>query len=244
MARRRDVLSTAAKSDGLLSAECTEAIALENTAITNNRQAVRAAATRKRAARSTISSRTQFSSPISDDHGSAVTGANEPEQPTPAFDLPCVIPNCSKRFKTVYNWSRHQTAHFPRWTCMPDGTHTVNGHCAICGANDVSRAHRASHPKLDACLGKPLSKRTFRGKDKLCDHIQVHLDRVISELADDQRERRKALLDTWQRDIGLSLEAFWCGFCEIYCDSWKERQDHILQHLKNRASLATWRPIL
>jgi hypothetical protein len=160
---------------------------------------------------------------------------------TPAL-LACTV--CSKESKTVYDWKRHEAQHYRPWKCMPNGSHIVDGCCVICGEANVSDVHKNMHYKLEACLAKPLSKRSFRGRDKLMEHLRVHLGpQLESNLPPAFKERRKILIDHWESDTGLSLEALWCGFCESYCDAWTERQEHILQHLKEGENGSRWQPM-
>jgi hypothetical protein len=156
--------------------------------------------------------------------------------------LRCTV--CSKIAKNAYGWRRHEAQHFKPWACMPADTHLVDDCCAICGDQDTSYGHRQTHYKLDHCLKKPLASRSFRGRDKLSDHLRTHLGpQTGTDLPQASKARRNDLVERWEGHAGLALEAIWCGFCMLLCDSWTARQEHILKHLRNGVSLEKWEPM-
>lgn len=162
------------------------------------------------------------------------TGAKA-HQKTAKRALQCPLPDCLGTFPTYDGWKRHQDMHYKRWTCMLTGSHVINGHCVFCGERNVTKAHGRSHPGLEQCLEE---RPVFRGRDKLCDHIKVHLDGQA--LSAKQIAKRKKLLTEWARQFAPSEEALWCGFCADFCPTWEHRQVHILKHVKEGLTNLEW----
>jgi hypothetical protein len=139
---------------------------------------------------------------------------------------------CHKTFNDKYAWRRHEAQHLRPWVCTPNATYLISGICAICGLADVSDEHQFVHDKLDVCAEKPIEKRSFRGRDKLIEHLDTHLGHVKrDDLTTHQIARRLEAVKQWESPPGLAMKALWCGFCYEYKKNWTERQDHVLDHL-------------
>ena len=154
--------------------------------------------------------------------------------------LSCLLPACNKSFQDCDSWKRHQSTHFKRWICMLHDITAVGNACAICGKEDTSMSHRASHVRLERCLAKPLHQRAFRGPDKLRDHLAIHLG--TNQLSESQKSRRWELLKSWEQVFTPPHDALWCGVCQQFQPSWEHRQCHVLQHAKDGCTSLDWMP--
>lgn len=125
---------------------------------------------------------------------------------------------CPKLSTSAYEWQRHEAKHHLPWICMPAGTHIVGDHCGIYRSRDISDRHGATHYKLDECANKPLRKRSFRGYDKLADHLRTHLGTSHwTELPDTLKKERREVLELWRDLAEMDRAAHWCGFCAEFC---------------------------
>ncbi|KAI9042845.1 uncharacterized protein KD926_004911 [Aspergillus affinis] len=139
---------------------------------------------------------------------------------------------CCDRFKTKYDWVRHEGSlhlNLRSWICTPHGGSVASSltgrqHCAYCNALDPTEAHLEQH-KHRACLGK---SRTFRRKDHLVQHLRLthHLDTV-------------PLIDDWKTDNTAVTSR--CGFCDHRMESWDERTEHLADHFRQGANMDDWR---
>lgn len=155
--------------------------------------------------------------------------------------LPLNCTTCQKTFGDRYAWKRHEAQHLRPWVCMPNATCLISGICAICGLANASDEHQLVHDKLDVCAGRPIEKRSFRGRDKLIEHLDTHLGCVERDnLTMDQLAGRLEVVKQWESPPGLAIKALWCGFCWKYMVNWAERQDHVLDHLLAGASREQW----
>lgn len=150
--------------------------------------------------------------------------------------LSCTV--CASHRASVYDWKRHEGQHYQPWTCMPEGSHIIDGHCALCLVEDISAEHTSTHQNVHNCA-EHTQETSFRGKDKLIEHIRdQHLDHTVAhELSTMFNKKHKQLLDAWECPTSSAL---WCGFCESYLLTWSQRLDHVLNHLRQSMSSADW----
>ena len=148
------------------------------------------------------------------------------------MSLCCTHPGCAKVFSSPSEWKRHEAEHHRPWICMADRTHIIDGHCAICGQEDTTSAHKYTHDNVENCIQKPVHKRSFRDLDRITQHITNH-HQGRSPPTETLLATRKQLLSRWKAPAELSTSALWCGFCQSFCSTWSSRQEHVLQHLQN-----------
>ncbi|PLB47801.1 hypothetical protein P170DRAFT_476475 [Aspergillus steynii IBT 23096] len=139
---------------------------------------------------------------------------------------------CCDRFKTKYDWVRHEGSlhlNLRSWVCTPHGGSVVSSltgrqHCAYCNALDPAEAHLEQHNNR-ACLDKT---RTFRRKDHLVQHLRLthHLDTI-------------PLIDDWKIDSTAVTSR--CGFCDHRLESWDERTEHLANHFRQGTTMDDWR---
>lgn len=193
---------------------------------------------------SNLSQDVSISAPGSGSRGSAFLPTRLPggfpSQHESTVRVSCTV--CPRRVsKDAYDWKRHESSHYGPWICMPDKSHIIGEHCAICGLKDVSDRHRNTHYKLEECVGKDIVDRGFRGRDKLIDHLRIHLGPAVgTEVPRGQIEIRRRLLKSWEGPDNMNKSALWCGFCEDYLKDWSARQEHVLQHLRRGEPMQAW----
>jgi hypothetical protein len=158
-------------------------------------------------------------------------------QAATVLKLSCTV--CNNTTNSSYAWKRHEGSHYGPWICMPNGSHLIGDFCGICGSQDSSAHHKTSHHKINKC------GRSFRGRDKLIDHLKIHLGLAAgAQLHKTQIMKRYKLLKAWESPAELAKTALWCGFCQWYLESWTARQNHVLKHMQDGRARAEWTPEL
>ncbi|KAI9925748.1 hypothetical protein MW887_005554 [Aspergillus wentii] len=167
-----------------------------------------------------------------------VSRAKPKPESTPAGDkrriFCCTF--CCDRFKSKYDWSRHEKSlhlNLEEWICAPHGASvfspaTHRRHCAYCNALDPSEEHLDMH-NYTACQGKnETGNRAFRRKDHLVQHLRLvhHLDTM-------------PLLDDWK--VTMQSITSRCGFCDASLTSWEERIDHLAAHFRKGLTMKDWK---
>lgn len=151
---------------------------------------------------------------------------------------------CTKFFKDMYGWRRHEagvhTFHTVGRICMLNG-HSADGNsCAFCSELDPDPSHMDQH-SISTCLHKPLDERTFYREDHLKQHIvQVHLTDMESSA-----KRAFKVPRSWARDVdadGSDTRSLWCGFCRETFASTAKRMDHVAEHFRSGMSMNHWSP--
>jgi hypothetical protein len=148
---------------------------------------------------------------------------------------------CGAEFSSRYQWSRHEeTIHVPRslWICPFSQHGETHQECPCCFSPSPSPDHLTTHDEKN-CLKMPLEDRTFTRLDHLMQHMeQYHMRTHIITL-----ERRKELGKRWLReaeplpDYSMALK---CGFCGYRSNTWKDRVQHVGNHLQQGADLSQW----
>ncbi|KAF9692151.1 hypothetical protein EKO04_010099 [Ascochyta lentis] len=141
---------------------------------------------------------------------------------------------CCDSFKHKYDWARHeQSLHLSttEWQCAPHGGSVVlstgRAHCAYCSALDPTTEHLDQH-NHNACHGEQETKRSFRRKDHLVQHLRLFHGVETLPLVDD-----------WKVD--LPPIASRCGFCNVSLNSWDERVTHLAAHYRQGKTMADWK---
>jgi hypothetical protein len=153
----------------------------------------------------------------------------------------CTWPSCSASFKFRWEWSRHEEAvHFQpyQWVCCLEGSETTPLlQCIICAQLSPTVGHIMKE-HFTSCMGKRQNERTFLREDQLLQHINgVH---VKARLVKKDCEH---LLSLWKiSNTSLPTCAHTCGFCGHVLPSWKDRQEHVYQHLKSGMCKSSWWP--
>lgn len=165
------------------------------------------------------------------------------EAPLPVIDaiFPCTTSGCDHLANSPYEYKRHDSSHWKTWICMPDGTHMIGNRCAFCAETNVEHGHFHSNVKWHECQAGGSDQPAFRGRDKLVDHIRSHVGRrAENSLANGPKEQRKVMLEMWYREEHLSPIAFWCGFCQKDLGTLKSRQECVVSHFQNGATMDLW----
>ncbi|RAH51213.1 C2H2-type zinc finger protein [Aspergillus brunneoviolaceus CBS 621.78] len=148
---------------------------------------------------------------------------------------------CCDRFKSKYDWARHEKSlhvTLEAWYCAPFGTTVLSSTapettlCAFCGALDPDIAHLNDHDAT-ACETKPGTRRSFRRKDHLMQHL-----RLVHHILPTKGGGPLGL-ESWK--IGQSAITSRCGFCDTRLRSWEERVEHLAEHFRSGQTMADWR---
>jgi hypothetical protein len=175
--------------------------------------------------------------------------ANQPP-PEPTLDIPsttlerstgdqflrahapyiCTWPDCRGRFITRSGWERHEKAkHYnpTHWICCSDqNLDVVIEDCLMCPEKKVTIRHLVEQ-HFSACAQRNLEDRTFFRKDQLKQHVRRHVS-----LAKNWAPIPDNLLLAWKSDNPLLVAAaLQCGFCAETFKTWKDRTDHVADHL-------------
>ncbi|GJP88384.1 hypothetical protein CBS63078_6698 [Aspergillus niger] len=143
---------------------------------------------------------------------------------------------CCDRFKSKYDWARHEKSlhvTLEAWHCAPYGTTIMSSNepsmtrCAFCGLTNPDSDHLEEHAAT-ACEDESSSRRSFRRKDHLVQHL-----RLVHNVDSPPQ------LDSWR--IGQSAITSRCGFCSQALMTWKERVDHLAEHFRTGSTMAEWR---
>ena len=147
-------------------------------------------------------------------------------------DRPFCCTFCCDRFKSKYDWTRHEKSlhlRLENWRCAPFGgavilPSTGRTHCAYCNMLDPTAEHLDQH-QHGACEGQ---NRMFRRKDHLVQHLRLfhHLDTL-------------PLIDNW-KSVTMEFTSR-CGFCGHQMASWDERANHLAVHFRSGLTMADWK---
>lgn len=142
---------------------------------------------------------------------------------------------CCDRFKTKYDWTRHEKSlHFSMesWVCAPHGglfksSETGKDHCVYCHQLEPSLEHLEMHNHTTCQSNLPQS-RIFRRKDNLIQHLRhTHgLDSIPD-------------VEHWKTSAPSVSSR--CGFCDLRMSTWKERQDHLAGHFRKGTTMKSWK---
>lgn len=155
---------------------------------------------------------------------------------TAASNRPFQCTFCTDRFKSKYDWSRHEKSlhiSLERWLCAPIGkqiTNSASGQkmCVYCDALDPDEEHFESH-NTSACEGKGLDGRTFFRKDHLRQHLRLMHNGC--KLIDS--------MDSWKSECVFIRSR--CGFCREEFTKWQDRVDHLAKEFRNGAQMKNWK---
>ena len=170
------------------------------------------------------------------------------EQESVTKQYPCTL-GCGNSFHDKHNWQRHEATHLPgMWICMPDdGFPILDGYCVFCGIFDPKPFHFNTHHGIEKCRNASSTARRFARKHQLRDHInRVHLQLENSGANPSRRKSstRPDILDGWKREpCDLASQyphVLQCGFCQMRFETWRERSDHVGDHLQKGADMSTW----
>lgn len=160
-----------------------------------------------------------------------ITRTDNPEANRP---FQCTF--CTDRFKSKYDWSRHEKSlhiSLERWICAPIGkviTSTASGQtmCVFCDEVDPSEEHFESH-NIPACEMKGRDARTFFRKDHLRQHLRLMHNGC--KLIDS--------MESWKSECVYIRSR--CGFCGEQFTKWQDRIDHLAKEFRNGAKMRDWK---
>ncbi|KAF5237574.1 hypothetical protein FANTH_10765 [Fusarium anthophilum] len=143
---------------------------------------------------------------------------------------------CTDTFGTKYDWQRHEKSlhlSLERWMCAPNGPRVLNPQsnqscCAFCGEVEPSDDHIESHNLL-ACMERRPEDRTFYRKDHLNQHLRLMHNVKFLDWS----------MKSW-KVTGPDIRSR-CGFCGIAMSNWSDRVDHLGEHFRKGATMASWR---
>ena len=178
----------------------------------------------------------------------SINGVNNSGQPQKDLAFFCTF--CPRAFKTKYEWVRHENSvHALRttWICC-DVKDTQLVICPFCGHARPDGAHMAGH-RYQQCRSQPESQRTFYRRDHFTQHLHhVHFANIKhpsvrvgcqSRLMETEGSYFgcKNLALTWRR-FGAPMKRddpmMHCGFCGKRSKDWRERCEHVAEHLRAR----------
>ncbi|KAI1454971.1 hypothetical protein F4805DRAFT_460211 [Annulohypoxylon moriforme] len=143
---------------------------------------------------------------------------------------------CTDRFRTRYDWTRHEgTVHLilEKWTCLPFGPRYCDSseetiRCALCYEANPTDEHLTLHGCAD-CVAKPLSKRSFYRRDHMRQHLRTshHVNDILPSMKQ------------WKSKVTKVNSR--CGFCGDKFTLWPERNDHLAEHFRSGAQMKDWK---
>ncbi|KAI8938198.1 hypothetical protein NX059_005859 [Plenodomus lindquistii] len=142
---------------------------------------------------------------------------------------------CTEVFKTKYDWQRHEKSlHLPleKWICALHGPRAPKKDapepcCVFCGEVAPDDAHIEAH-HYSACQERSLEERTFHRKDHLVQHLRLVHGAKFTQWS----------MAHWMLPMPEIRSR--CGFCSITMSTWEERTDHLADHFKSGATMASW----
>ncbi|KAG9389021.1 Homeobox-KN multi-domain protein [Pyrenophora tritici-repentis] len=157
------------------------------------------------------------------------------KETTSLVTMPYQCTFCTEVFRTKYDWQRHEKSlHLPleKWICAllgPRATKESPGEqcCVYCGETEPDDAHIEAH-HYSACQERNLEERTFHRKDHLVQHLRLVHGVEFAEWS----------MAHWMLPIPDVRSR--CGFCGTIMDTWLERTDHLADHFKSGATMASW----
>lgn len=179
----------------------------------------------------------------------SAAGSRVRSPPLPDYPIFCTWPSCQRTFKYKWEWARHEEAkHYCPyfWVCCLDEPQSDGtlGRCFICETEEIDCAHYVDKHFFTSCSGKNHELRRFLREDQLAQHIKG------THLKDSSGKKiPKALLAAWKVfNPSLSRDALYCGFCIESFTSWKDRQDHLWNHMQGKGGLgscakSSWIPL-
>jgi hypothetical protein len=173
-----------------------------------------------------------------------VAGSAE-QSPTPYF---CTWSECDSTFKFRWEWARHEEAlHYQpyHWICCLEGSEIDPLlECPFCDRYNITVDHIIQQ-HLNTCIDKSQEERRFLREDQFLQHMNgVHLKshnpKTIRRVT---KKDVQKLMSRWKiPNTALSGSDFICGFCGYVSSNWKERQDHVSQHVRQGMSKSSWSP--
>jgi hypothetical protein len=142
---------------------------------------------------------------------------------------------CTDRFRTKYDWSRHEKSlhlSLEKWICAPIGpvlTTSSTGlrQCVYCGEANPTEEHIETHNHR-ACEEKGMDARTFYRKDHLRQHLRlVHCCKMTPSM------------ESWKSEATFIRSR--CGFCKQEFTKWQDRVDHLSKHFRAGAQMKDWK---
>ncbi|KAI9684411.1 MAG: hypothetical protein M1829_002221 [Trizodia sp. TS-e1964] len=144
---------------------------------------------------------------------------------------------CTDRFKTKYDWQRHEKSlhlSLERWTCAPFGgslhpaSNPTPASCAYCLAPNPTPEHLEAAHHHSACAAKPLAERTFFRKDHFTQHLRLtHSTPFAAHMA--------------QWKVAHLAFPSRCGFCAQAFTHWDARREHVAAHFRAGKRMAEWK---
>lgn len=142
---------------------------------------------------------------------------------------------CTDRFRTKYDWSRHEKSlhlSLEKWICAPIGpvlTTSSTGlrQCVYCEEADPTEEHVETHNHR-ACEEKGMDARTFYRKDHLRQHLRLVHGCKLS-----------ASMESWKSEATFIRSR--CGFCKQEFTKWQDRVDHLSKHFRSGSQMKDWK---
>jgi hypothetical protein len=154
---------------------------------------------------------------------------------TPATLRPFHCTFCTDRFRTKYDWMRHEKSlhlNLDKYICAPLGAiitspSTGEATCVYCGQTNPDADHLDLH-NCRECGDKPIAGRTFYRKDHLAQHLRlVHGCKLLPGM------------DSWKSEAACIRCR--CGFCSRDFTSWVDRCEHLAKHFRSGAKMRDWK---
>ncbi|TID12824.1 Homeobox protein TGIF1 [Venturia nashicola] len=142
---------------------------------------------------------------------------------------------CTDRFRTKYDWSRHEKSlhlSLEKWICAPLGpvvTTSSTGlmQCVYCGEANPTEEHIETHNHR-ACEEKGMDARTFYRKDHLRQHLRLVHNCKLSPS-----------MESWKSEATFVRSR--CGFCKQEFTKWQDRVDHLSKHFRAGLQMKDWK---
>ncbi|KAE9966919.1 hypothetical protein BLS_006682 [Venturia inaequalis] len=142
---------------------------------------------------------------------------------------------CTDRFRTKYDWSRHEKSlhlSLEKWICAPIGpvlTTSSTGlrQCVYCGEANPTEEHIETHNHR-ACEEKGMDARTFYRKDHLRQHLRLVHNCKLSPS-----------MESWKSEATFIRSR--CGFCKQEFTKWQDRVDHLSKHFRAGLQMKDWK---
>ena len=144
---------------------------------------------------------------------------------------------CYRGFTRRDSWKRHEESeHCPigEYVCMINGPTDNNqdqSMCVFCSGLDSSAEHLQRH-RVNKCLARPETERSFARLDSLQQHIKQMHPNSTNTVHPSKFYRRLAPPRT----------ALWCGFCKTEFIDWTVQVKHVANHFTSGWDMSSWTP--